>query len=326
MFGLHPALAPLKPFWDNGTFGAVHAVGQVNPTRSHFQAMQSIEQAAPGSSLRSGWLDRTVGLRDAGTAFQSTQLGTTQVSQALSGPNPELSMSGITGFDLGGAWDADQRTRWTKALTGLHAEAPAVIAAPARAALGAVTTTSTLAATDYLPAGGAAYPGQSPLGDALKDVARLIKAGVGLQIACVDEGDWDMHAGLGRSDAGWMHDQLTELGAALAAFATDLGPDFGRVVLVTLSEFGRRVGENASGGVDHGHGNAVLMLGGGIAGGRVHGSWPGLADGELVDGDRAGTTDYREILAEILTKRCGLSTPAAVFPGLEGRPPGVAKS
>jgi uncharacterized protein (DUF1501 family) len=324
MFGLHPALAPLKPFWDAGTFGAVHAVGQANPTRSHFQAMQSLEQAAPGSSLRSGWLDRTVGLRGTGSAFQSTQVGTTQVTQALAGPSPELSMRSLEGFDLSGAWDADQRTRWTKALAGLHAGAPEVIAAPARSALAAVRTASTLAATTYKPAGGAVYP-EGALGDALQDVARLVKADVGLQIACVDEGDWDMHAGLGRSDRGWMFEQLTELGAALAAFATDLGPDLGRVTLVTLSEFGRRVGENASGGVDHGHGNAVLLLGGGVNGGRVHGTWPGLSDAALVDGDLAGTTDYRQILAEVLSKRCGLADPAAVFPGLTSTPVGVAK-
>jgi len=144
-------------------------------------------------------------------------------------------------------------------------------------------------------------------------------------VACVDEGDWDMHAGMGTADTGWMFDHLTDLAQALAAFATDLGPLMDGVTVVTLSEFGRRVAENGSGGVDHGHGNAVLMLGGGIDGGKVHGRWPGLDEAALVDGDLAGTTDYRSVLGEILTKRCGAGSLAQVFPGFSGTPLGVAK-
>ena len=326
IFGLHPALEPLKKFWDAGTFGAVHAVGQPSPSRSHFSAMEELERAAPGSSLRSGWLDRTIGMRPAGTVFQSAQVGSTQVAPALAGPNPELSMRTIESFDLGGAWDGTQRKLWKQALTSMHAGAPAAVAAPAAAALGATTTTSTISATAYVPANGASYPENSELGTALRDVARLIKQQVGLQVACVDEGDWDMHAGMGSAGKGWMHDHLTELAQALAAFATDLGSRMDGVTVVTLSEFGRRVAENGSGGVDHGHGNAVLMLGGGIDGGKVHGPWPGLDAAALVDGDLAGTTDYRLVLGEILTKRCGVSSLDQVFPGLSGTPIGVAKS
>lgn len=325
IFGLHPALKPLKKFWDAGTFGAVHAVGQPSPSRSHFSAMEELERAAPGSTLRSGWLDRTVGLRPAGTVFQAAQVGSTQVAPALAGPNPELSMRTIESFELGGAWDRNQRTRWKRALTALHAGAPAAVAGPAAAALGATNTTSTIAAKAYVPANGASYPKDSNLGAALRDVARLIKQKVGLQVACVDEGDWDMHAGMGGVDKGWMFDHLTELAQVLAAFATDLGSAMNRVTVVTLSEFGRRVAENGSGGVDHGHGNAVLMLGGGIVGGQVHGRWPGLEPAALVDGDLAGTTDYRSVLGEILTKRCGVDSLDQVFPGLSAAPIGVAR-
>jgi uncharacterized protein (DUF1501 family) len=325
IFGLHPALQPLKKFWDAGTFGAVHAVGQPSPSRSHFAAMEELERAAPGSSLRSGWLDRTIGLRPAGTVFQAAQIGSTQVAPALAGPNPELSMRTIESFDLGGAWDGAQRKLWKQALTSMHAGAPAAVAGPAAAALGATTTASAIAATTYTPDHGATYPKDSDLGQALRDVARLIKQRVGLQVACVDDGDWDMHAGMGSTDKGWLHDHLTELAQALAAFATDLGPLMDGVTVVTLSEFGRRVAENGSGGVDHGHGNAVLLLGGGIDGGKVHGRWPGLDETALVDGDLAGTTDYRLVLGEILTKRCGVDSLAGVFPGLSGDPIGVAK-
>ena len=325
IFGLHPALKPLQKFWDEGTFGAVHAVGQPSPSRSHFSAMEELERAAPGSSLRSGWLDRTIGLRPAGTVFQAAQVGSTQVASALAGPNPELSMRTIESFELGGAWDATQRRLWKQALTSMHVGAPASVAGPATAALGAAATTSSIAVTPYVPDHGAVYPVDSNLGTALRDVARLIKQNVGLQVACVDEGDWDMHAGMGTADKGWMYDHLAELASAMAAFATDLGSLMDGVTVVTLSEFGRRVAENGSGGVDHGHGNAVLMLGGGVNGGQVHGRWPGLAAGDLVDGDLAGTTDYRLVLGEILTRRCGVSTLTDVFPGLTGTPIGVAR-
>ncbi|MDH5279352.1 MAG: DUF1501 domain-containing protein, partial [Actinomycetota bacterium] len=145
---------------------------------------------------------------------------------------------------------------------------------------------------------------------------RLVKADVGLQVAAVDYGDWDMHADMGSVDEGWMRDHLRELSRSIAAFGTDLGAHLADVTLVTLTEFGRRVEENGSGGVEHGHGQAVLMLGGGVKGGQVHGRWPGLADGDLFEGDLAGTTDYRQLLAEVLEKRCGASGLSTVFPGL----------
>jgi uncharacterized protein (DUF1501 family) len=325
IFGLHPALRPLKKFWDAGTFGAVHAVGQPAPTRSHFQAMAELERAAPGSSLRTGWLDRTIGARAGGTVFQATQIGSTQVSSPLTGSNRALSLQTINSFGLAGAAEATERALWTKTLRSMHGSARTAVARPALAALGAVATTSAMKAATYAPANGATYPTNSPLSSALRDVARLVKQRVGLQVACVDEGDWDMHAGMGTHDAGWLHDHLSELAHALAAFATDLGKLMNRVTVVTLSEFGRRVTENGSGGVDHGNGNAVLMLGGGIVGGRVHGAWPGLGSEDLVDGDLAGSTDYRLVLGEILTKRCGATSLAEVFPGLSGEPIGVAR-
>ncbi|HEX5742099.1 MAG TPA: DUF1501 domain-containing protein, partial [Pilimelia sp.] len=163
------------------------------------------------------------------------------------------------------------------------------------------------------------YPAGA-LGDALRDVARLIKAKLGLMVATVDVGDWDMHQGLGTPVAGQsMYDKLHELALALAAFAADLGAAFQNVTVVTLSEFGRRVAENGARGTDHGHGNAMLLLGGGVRGGQVHGHWPGLAPDALVAGDLAGTTDYRTVIAEVLQRRCGLAT-ADVFPELRATP------
>jgi uncharacterized protein (DUF1501 family) len=325
IFGLHPALAPLLPLWRSGRLAAVHAVGQADPSRSHFSAMAELERAAPGTSLRTGWLDRTLGLRSGGTVFKATQVGSSRPSGALAGPGQELTMTSVDGFDIWGAWDAEQRRRWVGTLEKLHSGAPGGLRKASAGALSAVRTAARIAAEKEKPANGAAYPAKSGLGSALRDVARLVRAGVGLQVACIDFGDWDMHVDMGAPDRGALHDHLDELARSLAAFATDLGPALDDVTLVTLSEFGRRAGENGSGGTDHGHGNAVLLLGGGVVGGTVHGRWPGLAAGDLVDGDLAGTTDYRQVLAEVLTARCGVGSVAQVFPGLAPAPLGVVR-
>jgi len=207
--------------------------------------------------------------------------------------------------------------RWQESVALLHHGSRPELGAPTASGLRAVA--SAQAIPPAVPGG---YP-QGRLGDSLRDVARLLRADVGLQVATVDYGHWDMHAGLGSADQGWMHGQLTELAGALAAFAADLGPDLSRVTLVTLSEFGRRVHENGSGGVDHGHGNAVLVMGGGVRGGKVYGRWPGLSEAALDHGDLAVTTDYRTVVAEILTRRCGIGSAATVFPGWSGAPLGL---
>ncbi len=315
MFGLHPAMQPLMPFWNAGTFGAVHAVGQVNPTRSHFEAMEEMERAAPGASARSGWIDRTLGLRTTGTAFQGMQLGSGMAASSFIGPTPELAIWSVDSFELSGAYDTTQRLRWQKALRAAHEGSPATIGGPATTTLDALAKAGELQDAGYTPENGAVYP-DANLANALRDVARLVKADVGLQVACVDYGDWDMHSDMGTVDSGWMFDHLTEMGQSLAAFATDLGAKLNDVTVLTLTEFGRRVEENGSAGVDHGHGQAVLLLGGGVDGGKVHGTWPGLAEQDLYDGDLAGTTDYRSVLAEALEKRCGAGALTSVFPNL----------
>jgi uncharacterized protein (DUF1501 family) len=324
-FGLHPALAPLRPLWDAGTFGVVHAVGQAEPNRSHFEAMEEMERAAPGTSLRTGWIDRLLGLQGGSSPFQGMQVGGGLAPTSFLGPAPELAIGDIDGFGLDAAWDEEQRRLWRDALLGMHAGAPDVLRGPTSIALDALDQVAALREAGYTPEHGAAYP-EGALGNALRDVARLIKADVGLQVAAVDYGDWDMHAGMGDVDGGWMRDHLAELAAALVAFATDLGPRLSGVTLVTLTEFGRRVEENGSGGTDHGFGQAVLLLGGGVVGGRVHGAWPGLAPDRLLDGDLDGVNDYRVVLAEILEKRCGAGSIEQVFPGAPRERLGLARA
>ncbi|MGQ7295004.1 DUF1501 domain-containing protein [Quadrisphaera sp. KR29] len=310
-FGLHPALAPLLPLWKAGRLGAVHGVGLPGASRSHFAAMEDMEKAAPGTSLRTGWLDRTLGTRAAAGTFQAVSLTGSQTPTSLAGPSPELTLKRLEGFALAGPSEGVERARWMKAYAALHAEGPPTVAETGRAALAAAATISgTLAAT---PAGGG-YP-KTDLGRSLRDLARMVKAGVGVQVAAVDYGDWDMHSGLGAAGGGWMKDKLTELATALAAFDADLGPLMSGVTVLTLSEFGRRADENGSGGLDHGHGNLMLALGGGVVGGRVHGKYPGLGASALDDGAVASVTDYRDVIGEVLQKRCGAGSLSEVFPG-----------
>jgi uncharacterized protein (DUF1501 family) len=192
-------------------------------------------------------------------------------------------------------------------LKTLYAGAPALLSQPAGQVMSSLAAAKTLAAKAYQPANGAVYPDDT-LGRALRDVARLIKGQAGLMTACVDSGDWDIHENLGAAEPGKrMHDKLAQLAAALAAFATDLGSTgMKRVTLVTVSEFGRRVRQNGSKGLDH--------------------RWPGLGERHLVDGDLAVTTDYRAVIGEILHKRCGLANTRSVFPTLSTTTSGVVRT
>jgi uncharacterized protein (DUF1501 family) len=242
---------------------------------------------------------------------------------SLMGPAPDLAMTSIDSFALN-IWDG-YRTQFTTALAAMHAGVTHPVAQQAATTLAALSTAATMKAAGYTPANGAVYPA-SALGNALRDLARLIKQGVGLQLACLDYGNWDMHNGLGKpgDPTGWMHRQLADVASCLAAFATDLGAGLANVSLVTLTEFGRRAQENGDGGVDHGYGQAVLALGGGVRGGQVYGRWPGLAPANLDNGDVAMATDYRQILTEILQKRCAIGSVSSIFPGLTPAPLGLA--
>lgn len=318
-FGLHPAMSALKAQWDLGRVAAVTATGLPNPNRSHFSAMDEVERAAPGSAVRTGWLDRMLSLHDPSGPFGAVQLGSTSMPMAFAGPHDELGMYRLADFGLDGASDAADRSRWTTALTSLHDRAGAALKTSAQTTLAALETAATLA--DYTPT--VAYP-DTDLGRTLQDVAQLIKADVGARVITVDEGDWDMHADLGTVNGGWMSDKLTDLSGSLAAFLEDLGPAREQVTLITVSEFGRRAQENESGGVDHGWGNVMFVAGGNVNPG-IFGSWPGLSNADLDEGDLRATTDYRAVFADVLANRCGADESAidAVFPGYSGGSLGV---
>ncbi len=325
IFGLHPALSPLKPYYDSGQFGVVHAAGQPGGVRSHFRDESELERAAPGTGVLTGWLDRVLEARGTGTAFQAVEVGSSMIPNQLIGPAPSLALASVADFSLN-IWSGYQPA-YNTALAAMHAGLDHPVATQAALTLDALGTTGTMISAGYTPAAGVTYPANNAFAAALKDLAWMIKSNIGLQVACVDYGNWDMHTDLGipGDTAGWMHRQLADVATCLAAFIKDLGTAFSKVNIVTVSEFGRRAMQNGGGGVDHGLGQAMLALGGGINGGQVMGQWPTLAANALADGDLAVTTDYRSVLAEILTKRCGLTAPASVFPNFTPQAVGIAK-
>jgi len=320
LFGLHPALAPLKPWWDAEKLAVVHAVGIPYPTLSHFQAQADLGQAAPGSSVKTGFLNRMLGTLPGSSALRAVQIGDSVLVASLLGPEPVTTIWEVGSFQLDGVqWYAGL----PKTIGQLYSGVRGPCATTARETLKACATLGQFVGKTYTPAEGADYP-SGELSSALQGVAQLIKAGVTMRVAAVDYGDWDFHAALGSPEGGAMAVMLEELGGALAAFATDLGPLFDRVTIVTVSEFGRRVAENGSAGVDHGHGNAMLVLGGHVKGGRVYGTWPTLAPSALDGGDLKGTTDYRDVLAEVLVRRCAVGSLSTVFPRFTPRFLGLA--
>jgi uncharacterized protein (DUF1501 family) len=306
-FGLHPALAPLLPLYQSGELALVHAVGAPTNNRSHFSCQDLIERAVfDGSGIASGWLNRHLQSRGAAADFQGVGFGTA-IPRSLSGAAPVLGMGPFDEFTL--RTDSPRSDELGETLRLLH---------PGNAGLDAVAQTAFSAMTDlqdadpgqYPPANGANYP-QTPFGAKLLQIAQLIKANIGLEVATVDIGGWDHHD----DELNRLTPLLTEFAQGIAAFRTDLGSAMSRVVLISMSEFGRRVVPNASGGTDHGSANCLFALGGGVVGGNIYTDWPGLDLDDLADGDLAITTDYRVVLRELLRKRRGERALADVFPG-----------
>ena len=325
-FALHPALAPLKELYDEGTFGIVHATGLTDSTRSHFDAMRFMETGRPGDKgAGSGWLGRH--LHSAAwhndSPFRAVGMGA-MVAESLRGPVTPLAIKSIADFHFRGRESELQRLQ--ASLSSLYSlDAPqTLLDTQAGLVFETVEMLQDLDAERYQPAAGTHYP-EGEFGLGLKQVAQLVKAEVGLEVACVDLGGWDTHEGQGTLD-GTLNALLTELAQGLHAFYTDLGERMNNVTVVTMSEFGRRVQENASAGTDHGHGNVMFLLGGGTLGGQVFGDWPGLTPESLVDGDLRITTDYRDVLAEVVAGRLGNPALADVFPGHTVTPLGLVRA
>jgi uncharacterized protein (DUF1501 family) len=310
-FGLHPRLAPLEPMFRAGELALVHAVGSPHPTRSHFDAQDYLETGTPGRhSTRDGWLNRCLASAPApgATPFRAVAFGE-RLPRALQGRSEALAMKNLRNFGLRGRRRFEQRLHG--AFSALYAGGEDPLLRAGRQALQASRRVRELDPKSYVPANGASYPEQ---GRALGEVAQLIKADVGLELAFIDLGGWDTHAGQG-SSAGQLGRRLDILGRSLAGFRADLGEHMRDVVVLTMSEFGRTVAQNGSGGTDHGHATAMMVLGGPVQGGKVYGRWPGLEPEQRFEGrDLAVTTDFRDLFGEIVTKHLGVTDLGRVFP------------
>jgi uncharacterized protein (DUF1501 family) len=314
-FGLHPSLAPVLPFFRDRSAAFVHAAGSPDATRSHFDAQDFMESGTPGvKATADGFLCRALDAggkkTDSASPLRAVSL-TPGLPRILAGRAGAVAMSNLAEFGIraGSATPAV-----SESFEAMYGDAAAgVLGGAAKESFDAVRILKASDPAKRTPDNGADYP-KSSFGNALKQIAQLIKADVGLEVAFTDVGGWDTHAGEGGAQ-GQLSNRLRDYGLAIAAFAKDLGSRMGDVTLVTMSEFGRTVKENGNRGTDHGHANVMLLLGGGVKGGKVYGKWPGLDSSHLYENrDLAVTTDFRDVFAEILARRLGVRNLAAVFP------------
>jgi len=318
-FGLHPSMQSLKPLWDQGHLAAVHACGSPDPTRSHFDAQDFMESGTPGlAGTSDGWLNRALAAEDAAnprhgkSAFRAVALGT-QLPRTLEGKVPAVAIGNLKDFNVGGQNPA--AVPLSNSFQAMYDESVnAVLHGTASETFEAVKMLKGTDAGKYTPAAGANYP-NGAFASSLKQVAQLMKANLGVEAAFADVGGWDTHQNQGGAN-GQLANRLKEFSESLTAFWTDMGDDAENITLVTMSEFGRTVHQNGTGGTDHGHANVMFVLGGSVAGRKVYGKWPGMDKSQLYEErDLAITTDFRQVLGEAAFKTLGARNLEIVFPG-----------
>jgi uncharacterized protein (DUF1501 family) len=321
-FGLHPSLSPFKRLWDDGILAPVHAVGSPSNTRSHFDAQDYMESGTPDNKgTRDGWLNRYLAVK--GTcdechlgkqpAFQAVAM-TPQTPRILEGPAATVAMNSLDEFTI--------RTNGSQAdrIEALYRTGNAdVVHAAGGEMFEAMKILKSANPQQYIPQNGADYP-KSPFGQHLKQIAQLIKADVGLEIAFADVGGWDTHVNQGGA-TGQLANRLGDFSQSIASLVQDLGTRMSEVTILTMSEFGRTAHQNGNGGTDHGHATAMFVIGGDVKGKKVHGRWPGLEPEQLNEGrDLALTTDFRSVFSEVAFKHLGAAKMDAVFPGFDSSP------
>ena len=324
-FGLHPSLQPLKPLWDRGMLAPIHAVGSPSATRSHFDAQDYMESGTPDvKSTPDGWLNRYLATKGTCQAcapdsvrqspFQAVAMSE-QTPRILEGAAPAVAMTSLDAFTVrAGGTSAEQ-------IEALYRTGSTdVVHASGKEMFDAVKMLRAANPQRYQPEHGATYP-RSQFGQRLRQIAQLIKANVGLEIAFADVGGWDTHVNQGGA-SGQLANRLGDFAQSISALVTDLGDRMDSVVILTMSEFGRMARENGAGGTDHGHAGVMFAIGGSIKGGKVHGTWPGLAREQLFEGrDLALTTDFRSVFGEIASMHLGAARLDTVFPGYSSYAP-----
>ena len=302
-FGLHPSLQQLKPLWDSGQLAIVHAAGSPSGNRSHFEAQDEMESGTPGRITEDGWLNRVL---DDATATTSPVRAV-----AVGAKMPRTLRGNRGGIAVGDLQQFQTRNRDVASVLEMmySSSTDTQLSAQGKGTFEALKMIETINRTPYTPANGAQYLGE--FGNSLRQLARLIKADAGLEAGFADIGGWDHHS----NEAVQLGPLLNQFGTSLAAFVRDLGDRIQDIILVTMSEFGRTAKEDGNGGTDHGHGNVMFLLGGGVRGGKVYGQWPGLEPEQLFERrDLQVTTDYRAVLGEVVQDHLGRQ-PEQVFPG-----------
>lgn len=317
-YGLHPSLAPLKQLYDRGILAPVHAVGSPSATRSHFDAQDYMESGTPDvKGTTDGWLNRYLAVK--GTCdeckvnpFRAVSL-TQQTPRIMEGRAETVAMNSLNEFTV--------RTTGSQAdrLESLYRTGSADLVHGTGAEMfDAVKMLKAANPQKYLPRNGAAYP-RSQFGQRLLQIAQLIKADVGMEIAFADVGGWDTHVNQGAA-TGQLSARLNDFSQSVSALVTDLGDRMGDVVILTMSEFGRTARENGNRGTDHGHAGALFVIGGDVKGGKVYGKWPGLEQEQLYEGrDLALTTDFRAVFSEVTSRHLGAAQVDRIFPGFNGQ-------
>ena len=316
-FGLNPALASLKPLWQQQRLGIVHAAGSPDPTRSHFDAQDYMESGTPGlKGTADGWLNRALpAAKGKVSPVRAISLGPA-LPRALRGAQSAVAVENLNNFTV-------RDNAAAKTMQALYAGTnDQILNGTGRETFEAVALLQSMQKTPYQPDGGANYP-RGRFGDSMRQIAQLIKANVGVEVAFADIGGWDHHVNEvgAKASVGQLPNVLRDFGDSLAAFYQDLGDRMEDVVVVTMSEFGRTAKENGNRGTDHGHANAMFVMGGPVRGGRVYGKWPGLAPEQLNEQrDLALTTDFRDVLGEAVYRHLGNRSIQSVFPGYDGSP------
>jgi uncharacterized protein (DUF1501 family) len=325
-FGLHPSLAPLKSLWTQGILAPVHAVGSPSSTRSHFDAQDYMESGTPDNKgTKEGWLNRYLAAKNtceecarpsSDSLFRAVAFAQ-QTPRILMGPEASVAMNSIEEFAVRatGPAAANIETMYgTGRADVVHAAGGEMVEA-----MKALKAANPL---QYQPRNGAEYP-RSQFGQRLRQIAQLIKADLGLEIAFADVGGWDTHINQGGA-TGQLANRLGDFSTSIQALVTDLGDRMADVVILTMSEFGRTARQNGSGGTDHGHAGCLFVIGGPVKGGKVFGRWPGLEMEQLNERrDLALTTDFRSVFGEVVRKHLGASALDRVFPGFAGQDLGL---
>jgi len=319
-FGLHPSMSAFQPLWQQKHLAIVHAAGSPDPTRSHFDAQDYMESGTPGlKATEDGWLNRALHELQGSSAqdksaFRAIALGPS-LPRILSGAEPAVAINNVEQFGVGG--HNPKAAPIANTFEVMYANSvDTVMHGTGQETFDAVKALKAADPAKYASAAGANYP-RGRFGDSLKQLAQLIKANLGVQVAFADIGGWDHHVNEG-STQGQIANILSEFSGSLAALWTDLGDLAEDTVIVTMSEFGRTARENGNRGTDHGHANVMFVLGGPVRGGRVYGRWPGLEQSQLYEGrDLAVTTDFRTVLGEVVSEYLGNTDLKAVFPGFD---------